>query len=136
MRRCRPGLLATVVVLRALQGLSDEEAVGALRFDLPWKAACGLGLYDQGFDPSLLTYFRRQLVSSSEPDRIFGIVCAVGGADRGAGGPDAAGAEFSGAAGCGRHPGHPSPSCLPRSAGWPASAAFLKGCGIAPGQKP
>jgi len=39
-----PDLPATVVVLQALCGLSDEEAVGALRFDLRWKAACGLGL--------------------------------------------------------------------------------------------
>jgi len=43
-----PGLLPTVVVLQALHGLSDEEADAALRFDLRWKAACGLGLYDQG----------------------------------------------------------------------------------------
>jgi hypothetical protein len=72
-----PGLLATVVVLQALHGLSDEEAVAALRFDLRWKAACGLGLYDQGFDPSLLTYFRRRLARSSDPDRIFAAVRAV-----------------------------------------------------------
>ncbi|MEU8363881.1 IS1182 family transposase [Nonomuraea sp. NPDC048882] len=72
-----PGLLATVVVLQALHGLSDEEAVAALRFDLRWKAACGLGLYDQGFDPSLLTYFRRRLARSSDPDRIFQTVRAV-----------------------------------------------------------
>ncbi|MBB6349909.1 hypothetical protein FHU36_006481 [Nonomuraea muscovyensis] len=72
-----PGLLATVVVLQALHGLSDEEAVAALRFDLRWKAACGLGLYDQGFDPSLLTYFRRRLARSSEPDRIFQTVRTV-----------------------------------------------------------
>ncbi|RBQ14490.1 IS1182 family transposase [Spongiactinospora rosea] len=72
-----PDLLATVVVLQALHGLSDEEAAGALRFDLRWKAACGLGLYDRGFDPSLLTYFRRRLAHSSDPDRIFGIVRTV-----------------------------------------------------------
>lgn len=72
-----PGLLATVVVLQALHGLSDEEAVAALRFDLRWKAACGLGLYDQGFDPSLLTYFRRRLARSPDPDRIFRTVRAV-----------------------------------------------------------
>ncbi|TDD34619.1 IS1182 family transposase [Nonomuraea terrae] len=72
-----PGLLASVVVLQALHGLSDEEAVAALRFDLRWKAACGLGLYDQGFDPSLLTYFRRRLARSSHPDRIFQAVRTV-----------------------------------------------------------
>ncbi|WP_240197378.1 IS1182 family transposase [Nonomuraea lactucae] len=72
-----PDLLATVVVLQALHGLSDEEALAALRFDLRWKAACGLGLYEQGFDPSLLTYFRRRLARSSRPDRIFEIVRTV-----------------------------------------------------------
>ncbi|MEW1839556.1 IS1182 family transposase [Nonomuraea angiospora] len=72
-----PSLLATVVVLQALHGLSDEEAVAALRFDLRWKAACGLGLYDQGFDPSLLTYFRRRLARSPAPDRIFQAVRIV-----------------------------------------------------------
>ncbi|MBE1587185.1 hypothetical protein H4W80_005443 [Nonomuraea angiospora] len=72
-----PSLLATVVVLQALHGLSDEEAVAALRFDLRWKATCGLGLYDQGFDPSLLTYFRRRLARSPAPDRIFQAVRTV-----------------------------------------------------------
>ncbi|MEQ4726295.1 IS1182 family transposase [Nonomuraea sp. B19D2] len=72
-----PDLLATVVVLQVLHGLSDEEAVAALRFDLRWKAACGLGLYDRGFDPSLLTYFRRRLARSADPDRIFEIVRSV-----------------------------------------------------------
>ncbi|WP_219506021.1 transposase [Nonomuraea ceibae] len=72
-----PELLATVVVLQTLHGLSDEEAVGALPFDLWWKAACGLGLYDQGFDPSLLTSFRRRLARSPDPNRIFAIVRTV-----------------------------------------------------------
>ncbi|GAA3442390.1 hypothetical protein GCM10018955_62960 [Planomonospora venezuelensis] len=72
-----PDLLATVVVLQALHGLSDEEALAALRFDLRWKAACGLGLDDRGFDPSLLTYFRRRLARSARPDRIFAIIQAV-----------------------------------------------------------
>ncbi|WP_031170163.1 IS1182 family transposase [Streptosporangium roseum] len=61
-----PGLLATVVVLQALHGLSDEEAVTELRFDLRWKAGYGLGLDDRGFDPALLTYFRRRPVRSAE----------------------------------------------------------------------
>jgi len=72
-----PDLLATVVVLQALHGLSDEDAVAAVRFDLRWKAACGLGLEDRGFDPSLLTYFRRRLARSADPDRIFAIVRGV-----------------------------------------------------------
>jgi hypothetical protein len=54
-----PQVLAVVVVLQALHGLPGYEAAQAVRCDLRWKAACGLGLLDAGFDPSLLTYFRR-----------------------------------------------------------------------------
>lgn len=66
-----PQVLAATVVLQSLQGLSDFETVQELRCDLRWKAACGLGLYDTAFDPSLLTYFRRRLRHSAEPMRIF-----------------------------------------------------------------
>ncbi|WKX05989.1 IS1182 family transposase [Streptomyces sp. NL15-2K] len=66
-----PQVLAATVVLQSLQGLSDFETVQELRCDLRWKAACGLGLYDMAFDPSLLTYFRRRLRHSAEPMRIF-----------------------------------------------------------------
>ncbi len=66
-----PQVLAATVVLQALHGLSDFEAVQELRCDLRWKAACGLGLLDTAFDPSLLTYFRRRLAGSGDPDRLF-----------------------------------------------------------------
>lgn len=72
-----PGVLAAAVVLQSLNGLSDFETVQALRCDLRWKAACGLGLHDAGFDPSLLTYFRRRLAASGDPRRIFTVVRAV-----------------------------------------------------------
>ncbi|MEU7062101.1 transposase, partial [Streptomyces sp. NPDC046197] len=42
---------------------SDFETVQELRCDLRWKAACGLGLHDMAFDPSLLAYFRRRLTT-------------------------------------------------------------------------
>ena len=72
-----PQVLAVVVVLQALHGLPDYEAVQALRCDLRWKAACGLGLLDPGFDPSLLTYFRRRLQRSGDPGRLFARVREV-----------------------------------------------------------
>jgi hypothetical protein len=72
-----PQVLAAVVVLQALQGLSDFETVQELRCDLRWKAACGLGLLDGGFDPSLLTYFRRRLRRSDDPNRLFAKVAQV-----------------------------------------------------------
>ncbi|MGP3963205.1 transposase [Nonomuraea sp. 3N208] len=37
-----PQVLAAAVVLQTLHGLSDADAVQALRCDLRWKAACGL----------------------------------------------------------------------------------------------
>src|SRR5215216_5703494 len=37
-------VVATVMVLQALEGLSDREAVSALRRDIAWKVACGLRL--------------------------------------------------------------------------------------------
>jgi hypothetical protein len=77
----RPGLppqvLAATVVLQALHGLSDFETVQELRCDLRWKAACGLGLPDGASGPSLLTYFRRRLGRSDDPDRLFSKVRQV-----------------------------------------------------------
>jgi len=72
-----PQVLAAAVVLQALLGRSDFEAVQELRCDLRWKAACGLGLYDTAFDPSLLAYFRRRLARSARPMRIFETVREV-----------------------------------------------------------
>ena len=72
-----PQVLAVTVVLQALYGLPDHEAAQALRCDLRWKAACGLGLLDPGFHPSLLTYFRRRLARSGDPGRLFAKVKEV-----------------------------------------------------------
>src|SRR5579859_7445037 len=72
-----PQVLAAAITLQALHGLSDFDTVQELRCDLRWKAACGLGLYDTGFDPSLLAYFRRRLSRSADPQRIFTAVRAV-----------------------------------------------------------
>ncbi len=72
-----PQVLAAAVVLQALHGLADFETVQELRCDLRWKAACGLGLLDTAFDPSLLTYFRRRLARSDDPDRLFAKVRQV-----------------------------------------------------------
>ena len=72
-----PQVLAVTVVLQALHGLPDHDAAQALRCDLRWKAACGLGLLDPGFDPSLLTYFRRRLARSGDPGRLFAKVKEV-----------------------------------------------------------
>ncbi len=72
-----PQILAAAITLQALHGMSDFETVQELRCDLRWKAACGLGLHDTAFDPSLLAYFRRRLARSTSPNRAFEAVREV-----------------------------------------------------------
>jgi hypothetical protein len=70
-------IAASILVLQALHGLSDREAMGALRTDLRWKVACGLPVGHGGYDPSTLTYWRKRLAASAAPNRIFEAVKAV-----------------------------------------------------------
>ena len=70
-----PGeVIATVMVLQALEGLSDRDAAEALRTDLRWKVAAGLSLTDEGFHSSVLTLWRNRLRASDAPERIFDAV--------------------------------------------------------------
>jgi len=70
-------IAASVLVLQALHGLSDREAMAALRTDLRWKVACGLPIGHAGYDSSTLTYWRKRLAASDAPNRIFDAVRAV-----------------------------------------------------------
>ncbi len=70
-------VVATVMVLQALEGLSDREAISALRRDIAWKVACGLRLDDEGFHPTVLVYWRARLRTSPQPRRIFDAVRQV-----------------------------------------------------------
>jgi IS5 family transposase len=76
--RGRPSIpadqIATVLVLQSLEGLSDREAVQALRTDLRWKVAAGITLDDEGFHPTVLTLWRTKLRQSDRPERIFDAV--------------------------------------------------------------
>jgi IS5 family transposase len=69
--------VATVMVLQSLEGLSDRDAIEALRTDLRWKVAAGLALGDEGFHPTVLTLWRNKLRASTAPERIFDAVRAV-----------------------------------------------------------
>ena len=70
-------VIATVLVLQALEGVSDREAIERLRCDLRWKAAAGLSLTDGGFHPSVLTLWRARLRNSDRPQRVFEAVRAL-----------------------------------------------------------
>jgi len=73
-----PGdVVATVMVLKTLEGLSDRDAVMALRTNISWKVAAGLALDDPGIHYSVLTYWRTRLARSQRPERIFDAVRAV-----------------------------------------------------------
>ena len=66
--------IATVMVLQSLEGLSDRDAVQAVRTDIRWKVAAGLTLDDEGFHPTVLTLWRNKLRQSDRPERIFDAV--------------------------------------------------------------
>jgi IS5 family transposase len=70
-------VMASVITLQALHGLSDSETVDAVTFDLRWKAACGLPVTAGAFHATTLTYWRRRLAASKRPNRIFEAVKAV-----------------------------------------------------------
>jgi hypothetical protein len=70
-------VVASVMVLQALEGLSDREAVSALRRDIAWKVACGLRLDDEGFHPTVLVHWRNRIRRSQRPKRIFEAVREV-----------------------------------------------------------
>jgi len=80
-RRGRPSVpgdvVATVMLLQSLEGLSDRDAIVSLRTDLRWKVAAGLALGDEGFHPTVLTLWRNKLRASTAPQRIFDAVKAV-----------------------------------------------------------
>ncbi|HEU0169193.1 MAG TPA: IS1182 family transposase [Chloroflexota bacterium] len=78
-RSVPPMVVAVVMVLQRLEGLSDREAVERFTFDARWKyAAGGLDFDYPGFVHTVLVDMRARLASSEQPDRIFDVVLDVG----------------------------------------------------------
>lgn len=71
------GVMASAMILKELEGLSDREAADALRCDIRWKVACGLALDDSGVHYTVFTYWRQRLAKSESPDRIADAVRTV-----------------------------------------------------------
>src|ERR1700710_2068898 len=73
-----PRIVAVVMVLQRLEGLSDREAVDRFTFDARWKyAAGGLDFEHEGFVHTVLVDMRARLRNSARPDRIFDRVLEV-----------------------------------------------------------
>lgn len=71
-RSVPPLVVAVVMVLQRLEGLSDREAVERFTFDARWKyAAGGLPFDAPGFAHTVLVDMRARLARSERPNRIF-----------------------------------------------------------------
>lgn len=71
------GVMASAMILKELEGLSDRQAADALRCDIRWKVACRLALDDAGVHYTVFTYWRQRLARSGSPDRIADAVHRV-----------------------------------------------------------
>jgi hypothetical protein len=77
-RSVPPRIVAVVMVLQRLEGLSDREAVDRFAFDVRWKyAAGGLDLEYPSFVHTVLVDMRARLRRSDRPDRVFHAVLDV-----------------------------------------------------------
>ncbi|MCP4201521.1 MAG: transposase, partial [bacterium] len=76
-----PSVVAAVMVLQRLEGLSDREAVERYSFDARWRYAAGVGGYDRGqwgqFAHTVLVDMRARLKASEAPRRIFNVTLAA-----------------------------------------------------------
>jgi IS5 family transposase len=73
-----PGdVIASAMILKELEGLSDRQAAEAVRCDIRWKVACGLALDDEGVHYTVFTYWRQRLARSERPHRIGDAVAEV-----------------------------------------------------------
>jgi hypothetical protein len=81
-RSVPPSILAVVMVLQRLEGLSDREAADRFAFDVRWRYAAGVadavaGEETASFAHTVLVDLRARLRRSEDPDRILRVTCAL-----------------------------------------------------------
>src|SRR6266571_104805 len=77
-RSVPPMIVAVVMVLQRIEGLSDREAADRFAFDARWKYACGGLDFDYpGFAHTVLAGMRARLARSGRPGRIFEVTLAA-----------------------------------------------------------
>jgi hypothetical protein len=77
-----PSILAVVMVLQRLEGLSDREAADRFAFDTRWRYAAGVadavaGEETASFAHTVLVDLRARLRRSADPDRVFRVTCEL-----------------------------------------------------------
>ena len=79
----RSSVVAVVMVLQRLEGLSDREAVDRFAFDARWRCAAGVGGYDGDgwvrFAHTVLVDMRARLAASTDPRRLFRVTLEAAG---------------------------------------------------------
>ena len=60
-----------VTLLQFAENLSDRQAADAVRSRIDWKLLLGLEMADAGFDFSILSEFRQQLVAGKAEERLL-----------------------------------------------------------------
>ena len=82
-RSVPPSVVAAVMVLQRLEGLSDREAAERFTFDARWRYAAGVGGWDGNgrvsFAHTVLVDMRERLRRSADPDRVFMVALAAAG---------------------------------------------------------
>ena len=80
-RSVPPSVVAVVMALQRLEGLSDREAVERYSFDNRWRYAAGVGGYDTAgwtsFSHTVLVDMRERLRRSARPNRIFEVALSA-----------------------------------------------------------
>jgi hypothetical protein len=80
-RSVPPSIVAVVMVLQRLEGLSDREAVERYAFDARWRFAAGVSGYGSDkwgtFAHTVLVGMRARLAKSDDPRRIFDVTLKV-----------------------------------------------------------
>jgi transposase len=67
----QPWKLALITILQFGENLSDRQAVNVVRTRIDWKYLLGVQLDDAGFDFSILSEFRKKLLSCGAEERLF-----------------------------------------------------------------
>ena len=66
-----PARLTKVLILQTYETLSDREALEMVRFNIKWKYALNVPINYEGFDRSLLVYFRARLLINNKEKMVF-----------------------------------------------------------------
>jgi transposase len=72
-----PAQLALVTIMQFAEGLSDPQTAEAVRARIDWKYALALELTDPGFDASVLSEFRKHLISGNAEYLLFETMLAL-----------------------------------------------------------